>query len=466
MKTKKHGVSLIVLVITIIVMIILAGTIILSLDDTGIIKKAQKAVDVTNEKEVQQLASLLWAEAYIEYGADAGKIEEYVLNGLTENNVSTTEYGVVVTAKGVTVSFIPEDWRGGNVVAVVDGVPIPKGFVASEATGENTKSGGLVIYEGEELVDNTNVEEARRARNQYVWVPVSSEDFELTFVRTTTNRTLSNVLGTNYWEVVLNTETNMPLATQDSNYVTNATQTGGVTNTLAEVQAMYASVKKYEGFYIARYEMGIDSQRTSNTGLVATANVYSQMGKIPYTFVPWGTSMSNDAGGAVQTARSIYPITDTNYGVVSTLVYGVQWDTVVQWLVDTNAIPQPGVSTGYGNFANHEIKAGDLNDGSRYAIVENSSIGTYQQASSTLTKDTVAMWALSTGALKAASTNNIYDMAGNMWEWTMEGNSTDKRLLRGGYYLNTGVTISGTWAVSPDYERGFIGMRTSLYIKD
>ncbi len=60
MKNKK-AVSLIVLVITIIVMIILAGTIILSLNNSGIIEKAQSAVDETNLKEVQTLASLKWA---------------------------------------------------------------------------------------------------------------------------------------------------------------------------------------------------------------------------------------------------------------------------------------------------------------------------------------------------------------------------------------------------------------------
>ena len=51
---KNKGISLIVLVITIIVMIILAAAIIISLNNTGIIENANKAVDETNEKQYRR----------------------------------------------------------------------------------------------------------------------------------------------------------------------------------------------------------------------------------------------------------------------------------------------------------------------------------------------------------------------------------------------------------------------------
>ena len=51
-------------------------------------------------------------------------------------------------------------------------VPVPNGYVGSKADGENGINTGYVIYEGEEEVTNTNVEEAQKTRNQYVWVPV------------------------------------------------------------------------------------------------------------------------------------------------------------------------------------------------------------------------------------------------------------------------------------------------------
>ncbi|MBQ8043167.1 MAG: hypothetical protein IJ272_03325, partial [Clostridia bacterium] len=177
---NKQGVSLIVLVITIIVMIILAGVIILTLNNSGIIDQAQNAVDKTNLKEVQTLASLKWAEAYMDGNTTQSELETEVLKRLNEEKIDLTPYEITVTDEGVKVALkgntvaIPETWKA-NVIDIVDTVPIPKGFVASSATGENTKNGGLVIYEGTEAVTDANVEDAKRTRNQYVWVPV--EDF-------------------------------------------------------------------------------------------------------------------------------------------------------------------------------------------------------------------------------------------------------------------------------------------------
>src|SRR5699024_7675327 len=60
-------------------------------------------------------------------------------------------------------------------------VPIPFGFTISKAEGENKVSEGLVIYEGTDEVTDANVEEARKNRDQFVWIPVENferEDFE------------------------------------------------------------------------------------------------------------------------------------------------------------------------------------------------------------------------------------------------------------------------------------------------
>ena len=62
----KKGISLIVLVITIIVMIILAATVVITLSNTGVINRASQAVDLTNEASVQDLAALIWADAYLD----------------------------------------------------------------------------------------------------------------------------------------------------------------------------------------------------------------------------------------------------------------------------------------------------------------------------------------------------------------------------------------------------------------
>ena len=487
---NKQAISLIVLVITIIVMVILAGAIILTLNNNGIIQKANDAVEKTNLATVKELAQTKWAEAYLKTDRSQEKLEEYVLEELKNAGIDLDEYNIEVTTNGVTVSkkgatntetpdetTIPDDWKA-SVTAIVDTVPIPKGFVASGATGENTKDKGLVIYEGTEAVTDANVASARTSRNQYVWVPVDTATFDTTFVRKNfgASSTISNTLGESgtFWEVLSTT-------TYDSRYMTK--------DTLEEVQAMYASVKKYGGFYIARYEAGIDTQRKEKgtaanlPGIKEGTKVYSVMGKIPYTYIPWNWTgvMSEDTNGAVEIARRMYPESNTNYGVVSTLTYSVQWDRALQWFIDTKAMTLDQVnrtegSTAFGNYGDHVIKAGDLNSGAKYAVYNSSNytLGSYQDVTygtdgkSTSTKASGTHWALSTGALKAGNINNIYDMAGNMFEWTMEGRSTYYRAYRGGYFGDAATdypVASRNYDYFPYYADNDVGFRPALYIK-
>lgn len=393
------------------------------------------------------------------------------IDDLTPYEITVTEQGVEVILKGESEQQpgtpvepeIPVEPEGTWVIATVDGVPIPKGFVASPYDGEKTKNDGLVIYElgeNETSIPSTETHHtSKTTRNQYVWVPVPKSDFTTKFVRGAyNNTTYSNVLGSNWWEIVLDA-TNMPLATQDTNYVS--------AQTLKEVQAMYESVKEYEGFYIARYEAGVDTRRTSNTTLVKGSSVYSMMGKIPYNYMPWGTSISNGANGAVEVARSIYPETNTNYGVVSTLTYGAQWDRILDWWLEIGAkygesgtITSVTTSRAYGNFIDRSIEVEDLNEGAQYETADS-----YQPV--TTRKASGSSWLLTTGALKAASVNNIWDMAGNLYEWTMEGYSADCYVLRGGGYAwngkDQGVDVRNYQ--NTDNAGWIYGFRTALYVK-
>jgi len=238
-------------------------------------------------------------------------------------------------------NIMPEDWKD-SVTYIQDRVPIPKGFVASHYEGENKKNQGLVIYEltsEEQKKGITTLPEeshytSQTTRNQYVWIPVN--DFN-NFVRQNffnedLNTNISNALGTEnkYWEVVVNKETNMPLGALQEQNTTYMSE-----KNLLEVQAMYQSVKEYKGFYVARYEAGVDEKRRIGQELITGENVHTKMNKIPYCHIPWSnsTAMNEEEGGAVAIARGIYPANDqTNtVGVVSTLIYGVQWDSIIRW---------------------------------------------------------------------------------------------------------------------------------------
>ena len=492
MKTKsnrqnKKGISLIVLVITIIVMIILAAAIIISLSNNGIIGKANEAVEQTDKKQVETMAQVVWGEAYAE-GARTkeqlqSKIDEKLDQEIKDKYiVEATEQGVYVTPNS--------QW----VTTTVDGVPIPKGFVASPYKGENTRAGGLVIYElGEDETDLSNdadEHESKTTRNQYVWVPVSDLSTNK-FERVNWHQgvegyewiKLTDKLGIDFWEVTPNIKNIDLTATYDNpEYVrcwdekeyetaeecivdygnpTLKAADFATQKAIDEVTEMYDSVATYGGFYIARYEAGLESKRTEDDGEVETA-VYSMMNKMPYNNVGWSDTndMNNENGGAVQVARSLYPKTNANYGVVSTLTYGVQWDAVVQWFKDKgkNVLD----STEYGNCYNNAITKFNKD-----AQVSRDNGASYDPIAAGYSKTDKQSRIYTTGATEEARVNNIYDMAGNLYEWTMEGLYAYCRVLRGGSFHGSGGDDSVSYRVlaGPDGANFDCGFRSALYIK-
>ena len=100
---KKQGISLIVLVITIIVMIILAASVVITLSNTGVINRASQAVDLTNEAAVQDLAALTWADAYMSNKRGTDLVNE-VTTKLGEQGVTADKWNISVTDTGVTVT--------------------------------------------------------------------------------------------------------------------------------------------------------------------------------------------------------------------------------------------------------------------------------------------------------------------------------------------------------------------------
>ena len=112
----KKGISLIVLVITIIVMIILAASVIITMNNNGIIDRASQAVQLTDEKQVQDLAALAWAEAYLDEDRVV-TMEKAVKDALAAQGVTDADWNIEVSDTGVSVS------KKGSIVqdsAIVD----------------------------------------------------------------------------------------------------------------------------------------------------------------------------------------------------------------------------------------------------------------------------------------------------------------------------------------------------------
>jgi len=163
---KKEGVSLIVLVITIIVMVILAGAIILSLNNAGIINKANDAVEKTNLKQVQQLASLAWAEAYADGVTTVEDVEGVkgfktrIEESLKTQAINLDDYVLTVTDTGVEVTLKVENKEDGDYEEDREDVTPPVLDPALNPTGVIPEGGtyitGYVYIPGGESAPNVD----------------------------------------------------------------------------------------------------------------------------------------------------------------------------------------------------------------------------------------------------------------------------------------------------------------------
>ena len=241
-----------------------------------------------------------------------------------------------------------------------------------------------------------------------------------------------------------------------SSYYGEADSSGNNTNTQVtessatqtEARNMYASVQRNGGFYVGRYEAGTASntERTSSSGI--TDNVVIKQGAYVYNYVGWSNSndMTNDVGGAVELARNFDR--ENNYtSVTSTLIYGVQWDAIMAW-----------IEPRYKNASNAEELLAEKN-----FVADSTGKGNYNEDANTNTwKGQVT----TTGASEAYAVNNVYDLAGNVSEWTMESYFAYLRVYRGGNYLSTGSDSPASNRViyNPSSSDVVIGFRVTLFL--
>ena len=345
-----------------------------------------------------------------------------------------------------------------------DKVPVPNGYVGSSVAGENEIDTGYVIYEGEEAVTDSNVADAQKNRNQYVWVPVpdiskfygtdangkkwgkiytfssstSSGYDEITGTQpynwSESNGVMTISSKTNYREpdvVAKYSSTGYDMDSRLKTLGIGAKTTHEFLNQLEkEFNNMVASVEKYGGFYIGRYETGNINQ---DTPVIQKGN----------------TNISS------QTWYNMYKrcknIKGANTNVETGMIWGNQWDRTLMWLIETGSKTKEQIaddSTSWGNYYN-----------ATFEYVNSSG--------STATKNEGSSTRIPTGSAEYTKANNIYDLAGNVRDWTMEALSTYSRVSRGGYCGNGGDSIpAGSRDYgNPTYSDSHSGCRSALYIK-
>ena len=435
---EEKGITLVVLAVTIVILIILSTvTISAVFGDGGLVEQAKKTREDAKNMVTEGSDSMneLLAEYANIMAGDSG-IENPNINDI-ENPDPT----------------VPEGWdeEKVDVVESQDGkkVPIPKGYVASQATKENVVNGGLVIYEGTQEVNDSNVATARTSRNQYVWVPVD----DITKVAKTTGgvdiegRTnyqgklynFSNTgatekggygVGTNsYREPDIVSHSDSDNNTSNMNILGLASSNALKQQLQSDYNEIIASIDKYGGFYIGRYETG-NLDGTIKEPVVVKGN---------------GSTSNVNWYYMYRNIRSL----PANSNVKTTMIYGSLWDGTLLWFGETNKSTNGQYGKSYSD------------------IVNSSNWGNYNKSSGGTGGRQV------TGNSDAWKANNIYDMAGNVADWTIEVYSTTYRITRGGYYGQSGSNYPSAnrytneesyYYALPDKQTNYVGSRAMLWI--
>ena len=226
---------------------------------------------------------------------------------------------------------------------------------------------------------------------------------------------------------------------------------------------MLQSIKANGGFYIGKYEVGsFDNPVTSSDN---TRQAVIQQGAYPYNYVT--CSQAEDLAEGLATG-----------GKTSTLMFGIQWDLVLKylevngdWDTTTNDASYY-LKTNSGSWGNYRDVDFPVAEGNKYAIYSNYTLGEWADVLANYTKPSYSSTGngvlLSTGATERNSKMNIYDLAGNVVEWTLEkSTSTDGPCAsRGGGYGISGsffpASSRGGGSTSGSNSDG-VGFRPALY---
>ena len=361
---KNKGITLVALVVTIVVLLILAGVSInLVLGNNGIIAKAKDAETKSAEASQNDLKGMNGLVSEME-GALAG-------NGSTGSGSGNGN-------TGSGNNFVTKNTE----VTYPDGkVWIPEGFKIAKGSA-STVQGGVVIED--------------KDGNQFVWVPVA---------------TIADYKRTAYSTNVATEETDT--ATNSIKININSSISDYFTEALPEDEK--TSVEIYKGFYIGRYEAG-DKESTGTTKATfrtsssdTSNSVTIKADQVPYNYVTRTQAISLAEGFKTQ----------QGYKAKTKLVSSYAWDTTIAFIEKT--VNNYGSSSSQGNYSDTSVTYKDITDESKpeKTKAENSSL------------------LVATG--QTTPVCNIYDMGGNVFEWTTESYSITNfpYARRGGSYLSS-----------------------------
>lgn len=344
-----------------------------------------------------------------------------IYNGYFKNKDGKVQYAIINENKwseeySQDSQYVDKD--GENVI-------IPKGCRISLSPTMNSIKKGLVIKDKND--------------NEWIWIPIPESVFKTT-VNQTDYENIENDLKLYAIDYSKNTGT-QNFETEDKWY-----QGCGLTedeyNNL--YKTMLSSIYKNNGFWIARYEAGIEGtdkdsskariQYTAITDLSPKA--VSQKDMIPYNYI------------TCSDAQKLAKAMADNSEKTSSLMFGIQWDLVCKILEENTKLAKEDInsnSSAWGNYSNVSYDITSEN-AKKYQTTWSSILGTKEKNE----------LLLSTASSEYTKMMNIYDFAGNEWEWTLEYAINNGNVLRGGAFANLGNVNSAS-------SRGINTQENSIY---
>ena len=386
MLKNKKGITLVALVVTIVVLLILAGVSInLVLGNNGIIAKAKDAETKSAEASENDLKGMNGLVSEME-GALAG-------NGSTGS-------GSGGKTEPETVPYLPSDDFHYDANTSVD-----TGLVIKDANGNEY----VWVVVPKSLYNNTNYNSNNAKK------PSSSTDYA-NIEYCLQQYTATYRKGTSYSDTYRADDKNV-------GWFADATAYNNLKN------SMLKSVYENGGFYVGRYEAGIDT--TTGTNRTSEGPTNSD-GK--YTIEGMSTPVTKaDAYPYTYVTRTQAQnlASNVNSGTkTSSLMFGVQWDLVLAFMskdtvkiMSTDALTKNSVTIG-----NYDNSTFDLNRGQFYTMAgpakwhkinENDSYGAVVNKQKKGGNSTPPVL-ITTGGTEQSNVMNIYDIAGNVNEWTLE----------------------------------------------